>query len=208
MVGPNSAWKKRRMLFLGKAYRLCPPTSLAPAVIEKPSPRRWPVFVVLALFALSGYGIWKKQHTARIEAAEAADAAMQREAAAARKREYETLRYASPPAAGTPAETPPASAPVHVPAAPAAEPAPAAKAAAEAVAEPLQRLRNETEAEFSAADTNGDGYISADEARAKFPMLARNFQRVDTDGDGRISRQEFMQSKRIMLERRVNKAGN
>ena len=179
-----------------------------PAVIEKPSPRRWPVFVVLALFALSGYGIWKKQHTARIEAAEAADAAMQREAAAARKREYETLRYASPPAAGTPAETPPASAPVHVPAAPAAEPAPAAKAAAEAVAEPLQRLRNETEAEFSAADTNGDGYISADEARAKFPMLARNFQRVDTDGDGRISRQEFMQSKRIMLERRVNKAGN
>ena len=176
-----------------------------PVVIDKPSPRRWPIYVMLALFALSGYGIWKKQRTARIEATEAADAAMQKEAAAARKREYESLRYASPTTADPPAETPTARVPVPAPAAPAPEPAPAPKAATQAAADPQQQLRNETEAEFAAADTNGDGYISVDEARAKLPLLAKNFQRIDADGDGRISRQEFMQAKRVLLERRLQK---
>ena len=35
-----------------------------PVAIDKPRPRYWPVFVVLALFALTGYGIWKKEHAA------------------------------------------------------------------------------------------------------------------------------------------------
>ena len=69
----------------------------------------------------------------------------------------------------------------------------------------MQRLRRETEAEFRAADGNGDGYISVEEARARFPFLAKEFQRVDRDGDGRISPQEFFQAKRAMLERRFSK---
>jgi Ca2+-binding EF-hand superfamily protein len=81
---------------------------------------------------------------------------------------------------------------------------PAAKPAEDTTAEPLRRFRREAEAEFSSADANGDGYISADEAR-RFPALAKNFQRVDADGDGRISQREFIQAKRAMLERKFGK---
>ena len=69
----------------------------------------------------------------------------------------------------------------------------------------LQRLRREAEAEFRAADANGDGHLSAEEARNRFPVLAKEFQRVDRDGDGRLSPQEFFQARRIMLERRSGK---
>ena len=74
--------------------------------------------------------------------------------------------------------------------------------------EKQHRFRRETEAEFKSADANGDGYISADEARARFPALSQNFKRVDADGDGRISLHEFVQAKRAMLERRQNKQAN
>ncbi len=66
-------------------------------------------------------------------------------------------------------------------------------------------MKQEIEREFKSADSNGDGYLSPDEMRAHFPFLAREFSRVDKDGDGRISQQEFMQAKRIMLERRLQK---
>ena len=167
---------------------------------------------MVALFALAGFGIWKKEHTARIEAERAAaEAAAQRQADDARRRENRQLRYADPPAV-------PAAAPAAVPGAPPARaPAPAASATAvpaaatpaekpaeDAAPEPLRRFRREAEAEFNSADANGDGYISADEAR-RFPMLAKNFKRVDTDGDGRISQREFFQAKRAMLERKFAK---
>lgn len=50
-------------------------------------------------------------------------------------------------------------------------------------AQMLERLK--------AADTNGDGVISRDEANAGLPQLARHFARIDTDKDGRITMQEF-----------------
>ena len=178
-----------------------------PVVPEKPRARRWPLFVVIALFALAGFGIWKKQHTTRIEAERAAvEAAALRSAEDARKQEARELRYANTPPAA-PAHAPAAPSPTaSVPAAPTLA-TPAEKPAEEAVAEPQHRFRRETEAEFSSADANGDGYISADEAR-RFPLLAKNFQRFDTDGDGRISQREFIQARRSMLERKFGKQHN
>ena len=174
-----------------------------PAEVEQRRPRRWPVFVVLALFALSGYGIWKKQRTARIEAA-----AAQREAAAAPKRDDQTLRYVLPPTTERPAEVPPASVTTALPSPttpPAATEAAQERTAARAAKDKQPRLIQEAEADFRAADANGDGHLSPDEAR-RFPMIAKNFPRIDADGDGRISLQEFNQAKRIMLERRLQKS--
>jgi hypothetical protein len=104
----------------------------------------------------------------------------------------------------------PAPAPVSVPAAT----APAAPAAAPAARDAqedqsqrdkTQRLRQEVEREFKSADANGDGYLSLEEARARFPAVAQNFKRIDRDDDGRISPAEFMAAKRAFLERRLNK---
>ena len=41
-----------------------------------------------------------------------------------------------------------------------------------------------------AADTNGDGLISRDEAKA-FPRLAERFEAIDADRDGQLSRDEL-----------------
>jgi hypothetical protein len=151
-------------------------------VVAKPRAKRWPVFVVIALFALAGAGIWKKQRTTRLEAAAQAEAAAtaQREADEARKREAQALRTVTPPA-------------------------PAPRAAAP-VAKPIEEpTADKPLAEFKSADANADGFISREEAKARFPALARAFDRVDTDGDGRVSPQEFVQAKRAMLERRFGK---
>ena len=174
-------------------------TRIDPAVVIEPRRRRWPVVVVVVLLALAGFGYWKKQRTTRVEAERAAvEAAALREADAARKQQERELRYVIPPSV-------PAAAPAPAPAAAAPAPATSAtKRAEEAVPEAAHRFRREAEAEFSSADSNGDGYLSADEAR-RFPTLAKNFQRVDTDGDGRISQREFIQAKRAMLERKFAK---
>jgi serine/threonine protein kinase len=67
------------------------------------------------------------------------------------------------------------------------------------------RFRAQVLQQFRAADTNGDGYLSAEEMR-RFPFLAKEFARLDTDGDGRISLAEFEQARRAQLERRLSKA--
>jgi serine/threonine protein kinase len=45
--------------------------------------------------------------------------------------------------------------------------------------------------EFQSADRDGDGFLSHDEVRGRFPFIDREFRRVDASGDGRISQQEF-----------------
>jgi serine/threonine protein kinase len=119
-----------------------------PVAAEKPRRRYWPVFVVLALFALTGYGIWNRQRTAHPEAAPALSEELEK------------------------------------------------------------KLKRETEIDFKSADANGDGYLSPDEIRGRFPVIAREFQRVDKDGDGRISPQEFLHARQAMLERRLNRTAN
>lgn len=48
------------------------------------------------------------------------------------------------------------------------------------------------EQHFKAADTNGDGALSKDEAQAgKMSGLATHFDRIDADKDGKLSKQEM-----------------
>jgi serine/threonine protein kinase len=68
-------------------------------------------------------------------------------------------------------------------------------------------LRRQAAQEFRGADTDGDGYLSQDEAR-RFPFISKEFQRVDVDGDGRISLQEFIQLRRWQAQQRVQKPGD
>jgi Ca2+-binding EF-hand superfamily protein len=59
--------------------------------------------------------------------------------------------------------------------------------------------------QFRSADTDGDGYLSRREVRARFPYMARVFERVDTDGDGRISFDEFLKFRAEQLERKAER---
>jgi serine/threonine protein kinase len=141
---------------------------------ETPAPRRrrWSILVVAALLGVAALGMWKNQHSARMEAERATE----------------------PPAVPATAPSPA----TNTPPAPAASDAPRDK---------LQRLLQEAEAEFRAADGNGDGFLTQAEAQ-RFPALARHFKRADSSGDARISLREFLQARRSMLERRLNKQGS
>jgi hypothetical protein len=54
--------------------------------------------------------------------------------------------------------------------------------------------------EFQSADRNGDGFLSHDEVRGRFPVIDREFARVDANGDGRISPQEFWRVRQRQAE--------
>ena len=56
------------------------------------------------------------------------------------------------------------------------------------------------ERRFDDADSNGDGYLSRDEAALAFPRMARVFERVDQNHDGLLSRREF--DRAIVVQRR------
>lgn len=47
---------------------------------------------------------------------------------------------------------------------------------------------------IKAADKNGDGFISREEAQASLPKVAENFDRMDLNKDGFISREEFQRA--------------
>ncbi len=71
-----------------------------------------------------------------------------------------------------------------------------APAAADASPDPAPVNRARINDEFRAADVDGDGYLSRDEVRGRFPFIEQNFQNVDTDRDGRISPDELSQLRR------------
>jgi serine/threonine protein kinase len=73
---------------------------------------------------------------------------------------------------------------------------------AEAVPDHLKQLKRDFESQFRSADANADGYLSPDEVRGRFPGIAREFARADSDNDGRISMREFLQVRRMQLERK------
>ena len=51
-------------------------------------------------------------------------------------------------------------------------------------------MKEKAAARFKAADKNGDGFLSKDEATA-MPMLARHFDALDTNKDGMLSPEEI-----------------
>jgi Ca2+-binding EF-hand superfamily protein len=54
---------------------------------------------------------------------------------------------------------------------------------------------------LKAADTNGDGMISREEANAALPMIATHFDEIDTNKDGFITLQEFGAAMKAMHHR-------
>ncbi|MGQ0511359.1 MAG: protein kinase domain-containing protein [Betaproteobacteria bacterium] len=69
-----------------------------------------------------------------------------------------------------------------------------------------RKIRRDAEAQFKSADANHDGFLTRDEL-ARFPFIAREFQRVDADRDGRLSPTEFLQARRAQAERLLLKKG-
>jgi hypothetical protein len=65
----------------------------------------------------------------------------------------------------------------------------------------LEEHRRKVAQEFHSADRSGDGYLSREEVRQRFPFIAREFEQVDTDRDGRISPDEFWRLRRAQAEK-------
>jgi Ca2+-binding EF-hand superfamily protein len=59
-------------------------------------------------------------------------------------------------------------------------------------------------ARFKKADTNGDGMLSRDEARA-LPMIAKHFDEIDANHDGQITSDELRAYHQAMREGRKEK---
>ena len=53
--------------------------------------------------------------------------------------------------------------------------------------------------EFIAADRDGNGYLSPDEVRGRFPAVDKNFSAVDANHDGRISLGELWEYRKEMF---------
>jgi serine/threonine protein kinase len=189
---------------------------------EPDSGWRWTGVVAAMLVAVAVAGVLYKHRVAKerdqeeavkLQAEGAAEIRKDLEHSAAERRraEDEERRLAAP--------LPGPVAPESQPPGPATEPSPRPAAVAEQAQPPVPTLRERpgrdrderpgppedkndkqriAEQEFRGADLNGDGYLTPDEVRGRFPLLEREFRRVDADGDGRVSMQEFNQFLRRM----------
>jgi Ca2+-binding EF-hand superfamily protein len=84
-----------------------------------------------------------------------------------------------------------------------------ASQAGEGAASPDRKARHEEMKaqmleRLKAADTNGDGMISREEANVALPQLARHFDRIDSDKNGLISIQEFESAMKGLHRRHHN----
>ena len=70
--------------------------------------------------------------------------------------------------------------------------------AGEGMHDPMARLKK--------ADTNGDGMISRDEARAALPRVYEHFDEIDTNHDGQITAEELQAFHQKMHAGRQQKA--
>ena len=180
-------------------------TSAAMRARQQRGPRRWPYVVGVILLAALALDVWHRNRVNRLEAeqqrlqqAEQRDEQERRARHLAARREREEAERALAAAQNEPVPPTPAA-----PAATAPPPAAAERASGQKTAP--ASADEQTIREFRMADTNGDGFLSLDEARAKFPYLAREFNRVDRNGDGKISLQELAYAKRLMQEKRFGK---
>ena len=53
--------------------------------------------------------------------------------------------------------------------------------------ERLAQMRGELQKRFTAADANGDGKLTRDEAKGRMPMVEKNFDAIDTARTGAIT---------------------
>jgi len=54
-----------------------------------------------------------------------------------------------------------------------------------------ERMRADLQKRFTAADTNADGRLSRDEAKAGMPRIYRNFDAIDTEKTGSVSLEQI-----------------
>ena len=54
-----------------------------------------------------------------------------------------------------------------------------------------ERLAQKLQSRFSAADTNKDGLLSAEEAKAGMPFVSRHFAEIDTGSKGSLSQDDI-----------------
>ena len=71
-----------------------------------------------------------------------------------------------------------------------------------------QQVRNKVAERFTAADVNHDGKLTREEAQAKMPMVARNFDQIDKTQRGYVTLEDIQAfSREKIAQRRAAKAG-
>lgn len=81
-------------------------------------------------------------------------------------------------------------------------------AQAQANAARLQKLNDALTKRFNAADANGDGKLSHDEAKAKMPRVYDSFDDIDTSGQGYVTLQQLKQYLASQAAERRNGGAN
>jgi EF hand len=72
-----------------------------------------------------------------------------------------------------------------------------------------QQMRAKMTERFAAADVNHDGKLTREEAEAKMPMVAKNFDQIDTTHKGYVTLDDIQAfSREKMAARRAAKAGS
>lgn len=77
----------------------------------------------------------------------------------------------------------------------------AVSASACAQSERMAQAKQDMQERLKAADTNGDGFIDRQEADAKLPRVAKNFDKLDADQDGKLSASELKQAAELARQR-------